>query len=217
MHQNELNRQREPAIWLRPREDLKVSLSKLGGRPTLPPGIRWPRQHETKTPLHFLAQIDLSQLPPTPLNSARNSLSLPNAGLLFFFADMVEEMLWADNGGPFATTRVVFANQSGPERSPPDDTPEILHAFGERAGGYETGIIEYPGVALEPHVIDTFGGVAPHPDRTDTYAAAAQAAIIKSIEREIGQLPVFAGPGSWDAIKAANPREYIHELHFRSG
>jgi uncharacterized protein YwqG len=218
MHQSELNRQREPAIWLRRhREHRKVSLSKLGGRPTLPPKIEWPRQRETKMPLHFLAQIDLSQLPPTPLEGAPNSLSLPRAGLLFFFADMVEEMLWADNGGPFATTRVVFANQPGPERPPPDDTPEILHAFGERAGGYETGIVEYPSAALEPHVIDTFGGVEPHPDRTDTYPAAAQAAMVKSIERAIGRLPVFAGPGSWDAIKAANPREYIHELHFRSG
>jgi uncharacterized protein YwqG len=124
MHRDELNRQREPAIWLRRREDRKVSLSKLGGRPTLPPKTEWPRQHETKTPLHFLAQIDLSELPPTALHGAPNSLSLPRVGLMFFFADMVEEMLWGDNGGPYATTRVVFANQPGPERSPPDDTPQ---------------------------------------------------------------------------------------------
>jgi uncharacterized protein YwqG len=217
MHQDELNEQREPAIWFRRRGGQSASLSKLGGRPTLPPETEWPRQRESGAPLHFLAQIDLSQLPPTPLGGSSLPLTLPKGGLLFFFADMVEEMLWGDNGGPFATTRVVFTNQSGPERSPPDDTPEILHAFGERAGGYETGIIEYPSVTLEPHVIDTFGSVDPYPHHDDTYAAAAQAAMVASIEKAIGPLLVFKDPGSRDAIKAANPSEYIHEQHFRDG
>jgi hypothetical protein len=95
--------------------------------------------------------------------------------------------------------------------------PEILHGFGEQAGGYETGICAYPHASLEPHVIDTFGGVDPHPNPKDTYSVAAQAAMVASIERAIGPLPVFTDPGSWDAIKAANPREYIQELRFNSG
>jgi hypothetical protein len=150
-----------------------------------------------------LAQIDLSTLPRTPLRNAPEEPTLPERGLLFFFADMVEEMLWGENGGPFATTRVIFAKQAGPERAPPDDTPEILHAFGERAGGFETGIIEYPPMALEPHVIDTFDEAA-DPDAT---------ALVASIEKTIGPLPVFTGSGSWDAITAAKPREYIQELN----
>ena len=216
MHQ-ELNKQREPAIWFRREASGTVSLTKLGGLPTLPLEIEWPRQRQSNSPLHFLAQIDLSRLPSTPLDGAPNAPALPNSGMLFFFADMVEEMLWNDNGGPFATTRVIFANQAGPERTPPDDMPEILHGFGEQAGGYETGMSVYPQAALEPYVIDTFIGFNPRPSVNDTGAAAAQAATVASIERAIGALPVFAGPGSLDAIKAASPREYIKELQFKNG
>jgi uncharacterized protein YwqG len=195
-------RDRQPAIWFRRREDGKSSLTKLGGRPALPPDIEWPRHGQAGTPLHFLAQIDLSSLPETPLHNAPEAPRLPKLGLLYFFADMVEEMLWGENGGPLATTRVIFAKQAGPERAPPDDTPEILHAFGERAGGYKTGIIEYPPMALEPHVIDTFDEEA-DPDAT---------ALVASIEKTIGPLPVFTGPDSRNAIEAAKPREYIQEL-----
>jgi uncharacterized protein YwqG len=37
--------------------------------------------------------------------------------------------------------------------------------------------------------------------------------LIASIEKAIGPLPVFTGPGSWDAVAAAKPREYIDELN----
>ena len=216
MQQDELNKRRAAAIWFRRQAGGKVSLSKLGGLPTLPSEIEWPRHHQSGTPLHFLAQVDLSGLPSTPLGGS-GAPTLPKSGLLLFFADMVEEMLWNDNGGPFATTRVVFAPRAGAERSPPDHMPEILHGFGERAGGYETGISVYPHAALEPHVIDTFGGVDPYPSPEDSYSAAAQAAMVASIERAVGPLPLFTGQGAWNAIKAANPREYIEERHFNSG
>jgi uncharacterized protein YwqG len=217
MHQDEQNAQREPAIWFRRQAGRNFSLTKVGGLPALPPEIEWPRQSQSNSPLHFLAQIDLSRLPSTPLDSAPNAPTLPNSGVLFFFADMVEEMLWNYNGGPFATTRVIFANQAGPERTPPDDIPEILHRFGERAGGFETGMTVYPQAALEPYVIDTFIGFNPSTSVTDTDEAAAQAATIASIERAIGALPVFAGPDSRDAIKAAIPREYIEEVRYQGG
>jgi uncharacterized protein YwqG len=205
MRQEEFDRQRQPAIWFRRRQDGTNALSKLGGRPALPSEIDWPRHGQTGTPLHFLSQIDLSRLPPTPLHNAPGAPKLPRRGLLFFFADMVEEMLWGENGGPHATTRVVFAKKAGPERAPPDDTPEILHAFGDRAGGFKTGIIEYPPMLLEPHVIETFSE-ADDPDAS---------LLVASIEKAIGPLPLFTGPGSWGAIAAAKPREYIQELHGR--
>jgi hypothetical protein len=214
---SELDQQPEAAIWFRREIGGDVALSKLGGLPTLPPDIAWPRQCQTNSPLHFLAQIDLSRLPSTPLDGSSNGPALPRSGVLFFFADMVEEMLWGDDGGPFATTRVVFADQAGPERTPPDDIPEILHEPGEQGGGYETGLRVYPQAALEPYVIDTFAGFKPRPATTETRAAAAQAATVASIERAIGPLPAFAGPGAWNAIKAANPREYVLELQFRHG
>jgi uncharacterized protein YwqG len=215
MHQDELDRQREPAIWFRRHVGGKASLSKLGGLPSLQSKIEWPRHGKSGTPLHFLAQVDLSQLPPTPLDGSANAPGLPRTGVLFFFADMVEEMLWNENGGPFATTRVIFANRVGPQRAAPEDIPQILHGFGQRAGGYRTGISVFPEAALEPHVIDTFAGIDPRADARDTYSTAAQVA---SIERAIGPLPVFtAGPGSWEAIKAANPREYIEDSRFQNG
>jgi uncharacterized protein YwqG len=212
MHKSELNKQREAAIWFRRPADANMPLTKLGGLPTLPHGIEWPRQYQTGSPLHFLAQVDLSRLPSTPLSGAPGAPTLPKSGLLFFFADMVEEMLWNDNGGPFVTTRVIFADQGGSECSPPDDIPEILHGFGERAGGYKTGISVYPQAGLESHVIDTFGGIDPFPSSSDTYAAAARAAMVASIERAIGPLPIFIGPNS-------NPTEhvYVHELRFQDG
>jgi Domain of unknown function (DUF1963) len=176
MHQSELSKARAPGIWFR-RYPRKASTSKLGGAPTLPLDIEWPRQLETGTPLHFLAQVDLSHLPPTPLEANPNGPALPRSGVLFFFADMVEEMLWGENGGPFATTRVIFGNRAGPERSPPDDTPDVLHAFGEQGGGFETRIKVFTHAALLPHVIDTFGGVARFPDATDTYASSGDGGV----------------------------------------
>jgi len=43
MRQGKFDRQRQPAIWFRRREDGRSSFSKLGGRPTLPPDIECPR------------------------------------------------------------------------------------------------------------------------------------------------------------------------------
>jgi hypothetical protein len=200
---------RMPAIWFRRRVGGR-SLSKLGGLPTLPFGVEWPRQRQSGTPLHFLAQIDLSQLPRTPLESAPQAPVFPAYGILFFFADMVEEMLWAENGGPFATTRVIFADGAGNEREPPGDMPEILHAFGELAGGYDTGITIFPDASLEPYVIDTFGGGSFWSD-TDSHTDA----MISSIERAVGPLPVFEGPQAWKDIETAKPREYVDVTPFR--
>jgi uncharacterized protein YwqG len=204
MSQEEFGMHRQPAIWFR-RQDGKSALSKLGGRPTLPADIDWPRQGQTGMPLHFLSQIDLSSLPTTPLYNAPGAPTLPKRGLLFFFADMVEEMLWGENGGPLAATRVIFVKEAGLERAPPDDTPGILHAFDERSGGFKTGIIEYRPMALESQVIETFSE-AGDPDAS---------LLVAPIEKAIGPLPVFTGPGSWGAIAAAKPREYIQELHGR--
>jgi Domain of unknown function (DUF1963) len=135
-----------------------------------------------------------------------------------FLADMVEEMLWGENGGPLATTRVIYTRRTGPERSPPDDTPDIGHPFGEKSSQYTKGNTAFTQAALEPHVIETFGGVEPFPPPDDTYAAAVKAAMVASIEKAIGApLRIFTGPGSYAAIKAENPREYLQEFQLRDG
>lgn len=88
--------------------------------------------------------------------------------------------------------------------------PEILHGFGESAGGYDTGITIFPQASLEPYVIDTFGGSSIWSD-TNSHTSA----MISSIERALGPIPVFAGPQSWKDIEAAKPREYIHVTPYR--
>jgi uncharacterized protein YwqG len=219
MHSKDLDQAREPAIWFR-RHPGQGSMGKLGGLPTLPFGTDWPRHSESGEPLHFLAQIDLSRLPPTPLPGSRRLSPLPKAGLLFFFADMVEEMLWSGHGGPFANTRVIFSERAGPERAPPEGTPDLGHALGQRGGDYTgaPGRTSFSQGSIEPYVIETFAGVDPYPDRSDAYAAAAQAAMVASIERATGAtLPVLNGAGSGEATTSAQALEYVRVKQFRDG
>ena len=195
-------------------------MGKLGGLPTLPFGTDWPRHPESGEPLHFLAQIDLSRLPPTPLAGARMPSPLPKAGLLFFFADMVEEMLWSGHGGPFANTRVIFSERAGPERTPPEDTPDLGHALGQKGGDYMggPGRTSFSQGSIEPYVIETFAGVDAFPDGSDAYAAAAQAAMVASIERATGAaLPVLNGAGSGEVVTKAKALEYVRVEKFRDG
>jgi len=182
-----------PAIWFR-RQGGKVSLSKLGGLPSLPSDLEWPKQRQSGTPLHFLAQIDLSHLPATPLKNARGAPSLPRSGLLFFFADMVEEMLWDDNGGALANTRVIFAGHAGPERSPPEDMPDIGHPFGEMTSAYTSGKTFFAQAALEPYVIETLAAMTAIPDEVAVAAAEDD-------------------PDRWNRRKAAKPRDWpAHQM-----
>jgi hypothetical protein len=72
-----------PAIGLwpqRPRGELPVTASRLGGMPHAPPGWSWPLC-ETE-PLFFLGQINCAELQGIPAAE-----KLPPSGLLAFFAD----------------------------------------------------------------------------------------------------------------------------------
>ena len=51
--------------------------------------------------------------------------------------------------------------------------------------------------------------------RGGAYVDPDAAALVASIEKTIGPLPVLTGPGSWNAVAAAKAREYIHELKGR--
>lgn len=61
-------------------DELPVGASKIGGRPDLPPSIRWPK-HGDK-PLQFLCQINLEEL-----QQACPHDWLPASGWLYFFYD----------------------------------------------------------------------------------------------------------------------------------
>jgi hypothetical protein len=187
-----LDEVREPAIWLR-RTTTGTSSSKLGGLPHLPSAASWPRQTRTGLPLHFLAQIDLARLPKTPLAKGRPEHRLPESGMLFFFADIEEEMLWDldDRGGHEAATRVLYAAAAGTPLAAPADLPEISHPFGEDRGEYSAGIRVYPEAALEAFVIESFAGAARFFQGDASRQADLRTAL--SIERATGQpIPVHA-------------------------
>ena len=86
-------------------EDL-AKFSHLGGVPMLPPGTEWPRGHDNAA-LHFVGQIDLSDLPSEGIVDHRgNALSeFPRDGAFCFFADCATYGLWEN---PDAAHRVLY-------------------------------------------------------------------------------------------------------------
>lgn len=194
---------REPTIWLR-RTSKAHSASKLGGLPSLPPYVAWPRQGVTGTPLHFLAQIDLAHLPRTPLPGSPAGVALPTNGLLLFFADIEEEMLWGQvgRGSAYDATRVLHVTLGSAGLAPPSDIPEIGHAFGQSAGGYAAGLFVFPEAPLESLVIDTFPETEVY--FRDRRTEIANELTLASIERAIAcSAPQYSG--------AYNRKEFLRE------
>lgn len=159
--------------------------SRFGGFPTLPECVAWPRQGKTGTPLHFLAEIDPAELPPTPLESG--GPALPPRGRLGFFADVEEELIWDDDpggrGGVHDPVRVLFHDAPGEIAAAPDDLPELGHAFGERAGGRAKGELAFPPTRLATRVVDSYPGVqlpSPHTPEMQRWNAAVYARIAAS-------------------------------------
>jgi hypothetical protein len=129
-----------------PPVDLSLMRSHMGGLPSLPPGIAWPRAESeggcmpAGTPLHFLAQIDLAEQPWLPDH-------FPASGTLLFFG-----MLPAEDGYYWSTandSRVMFDPDSNgvpaepPEDLlPPDKAYDFHKVFGEEA---------WPGSCTYPH------------------------------------------------------------------
>lgn len=152
-----MDQYRRPAIMVHrpfPPINLPPCKSHLGGRPTLPAGLDWPRTSDG-TPLHFLAQIDCSELP-----SSDNVL--PTSGVLFFFARIDEEMIWGE-GDPKDDCRVLFAPQSGPgESKVPVDLPEVMFGFSGPVVDFK--LPEEPPVQLYPRWPVTFHKIESWPD-----------------------------------------------------
>ena len=101
-----------------PPDQMLDTVSHLGGLPALPVDMEWPRASDG-TAFHFLACIDLSELP-------ENS-ELPASGVLFFFARVDDEMLWSEDGDdPKDYSRVIYApSPARTECAAPDDLGSI--------------------------------------------------------------------------------------------
>lgn len=112
---------RRPALLLRRVDPLHppAARSRLGGLPCLPASVPWPRHRRTGLPLHFLAQIDLQELPDLDGTSP-----LPRTGTLLFFADLDEDRVYNPGDG---SSRVVHTDLLAPEHPLPDDLPPIDH------------------------------------------------------------------------------------------
>jgi uncharacterized protein YwqG len=112
-----------------------VGRSRLGGRPDLPRGMKWPlRQpynlvyprgnrsamHEER-PLAFLAQINLADI----ASGGGTNLSLPSSGLLSFFYD-AESQPWGFDPGDSAGFLLMWFEDQVLE---PQEPPQTLHPF----------------------------------------------------------------------------------------
>lgn len=98
--------------------------SHLGGLPSLPRGMEWPRA-ANGGPFHFLAQIDLATVPASGIVDfrGRSLPEFPRQGALYFFADCATFGIWEQ---PEASHRVLYAPDLGgtrPVQPPPDLMP----------------------------------------------------------------------------------------------
>jgi uncharacterized protein YwqG len=118
----------EPAVGLwpqRPRPDLPVTASRLGGMPHAPPGWVWP--HCEEEPMLFLGQINCAELRGVPA-----AKGLPPFGLLIFFGDHDAVMSGTQHGGkPIAVFHWTEIDRLGPA-SPPLK-PQIVFPLCELA------------------------------------------------------------------------------------
>ena len=95
--------------------------SHVGGLPDLPADLQWPRNSRGEA-LHFLAQVDLSELPP----GSDRPVELPREGTLLFFAPM-GGMLAFDDRNP---VRLIYdSDSSGVRAQAPDDLAPVDRAW----------------------------------------------------------------------------------------
>jgi uncharacterized protein DUF1963 len=123
----------EPALALirpYPPSDEPAPRSRFGGLPELPEGAAWPRtvsdgeDNTAGVPLHFMAQIDLNEMPWLPD-------TMPDTGTLLFFARVDEEMLWGDQD-PRNDVQVIYdPGSKGVLTEPPPDMPPIMAGYCE--------------------------------------------------------------------------------------
>jgi len=191
-----MEKYRQPAIMVHrpyPPVGLAEINSYLGGRPRLPSDIDWPLTSDG-VPLHFLAQIDCSELPST-------DGVLPDAGVLYFFARIDEEMIWGE-GNPQDDCRVLFAPLGTRELQPPVDLPEVQ--FGLSGPVVDFKLPGDPPVQVYPRWPVTFHRINSWPDKSAIgetlsveYHRAVRRARAAEVVRVLG-LPVkTASNGGW--------------------
>lgn len=114
-----------PAAILHPYEtdSPSSSQSQIGGRPTLPPEIEWPRRDGL--PLAFIAQIDLASQPRALVDDG-----FPEDGMLLFFYDANQSTWGFDpkDAGSFAVIHIDAPGRTAPSQWPPDLPPHARYS-----------------------------------------------------------------------------------------
>jgi uncharacterized protein YwqG len=114
------------SIYLTSGEESDAACSRLGGSPNFPKELDWPVWENT--PLPFVAQLDLSEIPRI------ESLPLPAAGSLYFFYEGGENA-WGFQPKDKGSAQVIYAPSALsdiPLRNLPEDIPNELRFSGVR-------------------------------------------------------------------------------------
>ena len=124
----------EDAVFLiAEREGFRRSRSKIGGCPTLPPGLDWPKWEAWGDwGFHFLAEIHLDEVPRGLVSDA-----LPETGVLYFFLEMGETADLLDGC-------VLYAPKAGPRAVEPHENLGDLQRGFARHPDHDGLLIETP-------------------------------------------------------------------------
>lgn len=181
--------------------------SRLGGLPQLPDGLEWPigEIDGKATPMHFLAQIDCTELP-------RVDPRMPVTGMLYFFVVNAEEQLWIDD--PHNLTRVLYAEDvpdATLSRQPPAGIQPILSVYADDGPHHSpqwllpgedgpTIHIQWPLVA---RVIDTWPDDLSPPEipddpYDDLYSRMISQRRLAAVVAATGLMPKMNSRADWD-------------------
>jgi hypothetical protein len=203
-----------PALWFHTVEKAH-SKSRLGGLPSLPESVDWPVNPDTMLALHFMAQVDLSALPDTPLPGCPFAAALPRQGMLYFFFNFAE--YWDEdysdtdiNGIP-KQSRVIHTLAAGVDRAAPENLPMIGYTPGTMGGGTARKENLLPEQHLRAYAIDTFWGAFDKYDKGVCILPLGAEAFeekFQSIVNATGEAAPFYP--SYQAIPSPPPSHYTY-------
>ncbi|QMV40072.1 YwqG family protein [Cohnella cholangitidis] len=116
----------EPGVFLTPElvdeDTISIGRSKIGGKPDVPSCFTWPYWRDT--PMSFIAQINLNELPMTSINP-----NYPGEGLLYFFYVYDSDIWYEDdfeydqysNGRVFYVSNISILERANPPEELRDD------------------------------------------------------------------------------------------------
>ena len=125
-------------------DNVTVTSSKIGGKPSVPAGFVWPKYHadymKKDKPLAFLAQFNLEEIAPYDKDGM-----FPKKGMLSFFYTLLEDdLMWGTEPEDKGSARVFYFEDV--EGLKPIDFPEDIYEGGkitEKAVKFKTAL-DYP-------------------------------------------------------------------------